>query len=94
MYFCDTRKNDDRTTVHDQFAIMNANHMNIYYNVYENYITIKGGAKDGIKPDMGVINSLGIIGIIDNTSEKYATVVSILNRKSQINAKIKKTNHY
>jgi rod shape-determining protein MreC len=64
------------------------------YNVYENYITIKGGAKDGVKPDMGVINSLGIIGIVDNTSEKYATVVSILNRKSQINAKIKKTNHF
>jgi hypothetical protein len=36
MYFCDTRKNDDRTTVHDQFAIMNANHMNTYSNVYEN----------------------------------------------------------
>jgi protease II len=64
------------------------------YNVYENYITIRGGAKDGVKPDMAVINSLGIIGIVDNTSEKYATVVSILNRKSQINAKIKKTNHF
>ncbi|NBW27231.1 MAG: rod shape-determining protein MreC [Flavobacteriaceae bacterium] len=64
------------------------------YNVYENYITLKGGAKDGIKTDMGVINSLGIIGIVDNTSENYATVVSILNRKSQINAKIKKTNHF
>ncbi len=64
------------------------------YNVYENYITIKGGEKDGIKPDMGVINSLGIVGIVDNTSPKYATVMSILNRKSQINAKIKKTNHF
>jgi rod shape-determining protein MreC len=64
------------------------------YNVYENYITIKGGEIAGIKPDMGVINSLGIIGIVDYTSPKYATVVSILNRKSQINAKIKKTNHF
>ena len=64
------------------------------YNVYENYITIKGGEIAGIKPDMGVINSLGIIGIVDYTSTKYATVVSILNRKSQINAKIKKTNHF
>ena len=64
------------------------------YNVYENYITINSGEKDGIKSDMGVINSLGIIGIIDNTSEKYATVMSILNKKSQINAKIKKTNHF
>ena len=43
---------------------------------------------------MGVINSLGIVGIVDNTSPKYATVVSILNIKSQINAKLKKSNHF
>lgn len=64
------------------------------YNVYENYITINSGEKAGIKPDMGVINSNGIVGIIDNTSTNYATVISILNVKSQINAKIKKTNHF
>jgi rod shape-determining protein MreC len=64
------------------------------YNVYENYITINSGEKAGVKADMGVINSAGIIGIVDKTSENYATIVSILNRKSQINAKIKKTNHF
>jgi rod shape-determining protein MreC len=42
---------------------------------------------------MGVINSLGIVGI-ENTSPNYATVISILNKKSQINAKIKKSNHF
>lgn len=64
------------------------------YNVLENYITINSGEKDGVKPDMGVVNSLGIIGIIDNTSKNYATVISILNVKSQINAKVKKSNHF
>ena len=68
--------------------------INNSYNVYENYITIKGGEKAGIKPDMGVINSLGIVGIVDNTSPRYATVISILNKKSQINAKVKKSNHF
>ncbi len=43
---------------------------------------------------MGVINSLGIVGVIDNTSPRYSTVVSILNMKSQINAKLKKSNHF
>ncbi|MFM2010428.1 MAG: hypothetical protein RLZZ479_819 [Bacteroidota bacterium] len=43
---------------------------------------------------MGVINSLGIVGIVDNTSPRYATVISILNKKSQINAKVKKSNHF
>lgn len=64
------------------------------FNGHENYLTINSGSAQGVKPDMGVINSLGIVGIIDNTSANYATVVSILNIKSQINAKLKKSNHF
>ena len=64
------------------------------YNTHENYITLNSGSNEGIKQDMGVINSLGIIGVIDNTSPNYSTVVSILNMKSHINAKIKKSNHF
>ncbi|TDE03708.1 rod shape-determining protein MreC [Flavobacterium sandaracinum] len=64
------------------------------YNVYENYLTLNSGELEGIKPDMGVINDLGIIGIIENTSAKYSTVISILNKRTQINAKIKKSNHF
>jgi rod shape-determining protein MreC len=64
------------------------------YSVHENFLTIDGGANQGIKPDMGVINSAGIVGITETTSAKYATVISILNTKSQINAKIKKSNHF
>lgn len=64
------------------------------FNSHENYLTLNSGSLQGVKPDMGVINSLGIVGIIDNTSANYATVVSILNIKSQINAKLKKSNHF
>jgi rod shape-determining protein MreC len=64
------------------------------YNVHENFLTLNSGSKEGIKPDMGVINSLGIVGIIDNVSTNYATVISILNTKSQINAKIKHSDHF
>lgn len=64
------------------------------YSLQENFLTINSGENEGVKPDMGVINSLGIVGIIDNTSANYATVLSILNVKSQINAKVKKSNHF
>ncbi|MNQ05607.1 Cell shape-determining protein MreC precursor [compost metagenome] len=64
------------------------------YNTHENYITLNSGNKEGVKQDMGVINSLGIVGVVDNTSANYSTVVSILNMKSHINAKIKKSNHF
>lgn len=64
------------------------------FNVKENYLTLNSGSKAGLKPDMGVVNSLGIIGVVEHTSANYATVISILNVKSQINAKIKKSNHF
>lgn len=64
------------------------------FNSHENYLTLNSGELQGVKPDMGVINDLGIVGIIDNTSPRYSTVLSILNIKSQINAKIKKSNHF
>jgi rod shape-determining protein MreC len=64
------------------------------YNVYENFLTLNSGAKSGVQPDMGVINSLGIVGIIDNVSANYSTVISILNIESKINAKIKNSDHF
>ena len=64
------------------------------FNTQENYLTINSGSIQGVKSDMGVINSLGIVGVIDNTSSNYSTVISILNVKSQINAKLKKSNHF
>ena len=60
----------------------------------DNYITINKGSKQGLKQDMGVITSEGILGIIEKTSNNYSAVQSILNTKSNINAKIKNTNYF
>jgi rod shape-determining protein MreC len=59
-----------------------------------NYLTIDKGILDGIHSDMGVVNSKGIIGVVNQISNKYATVLSILHNKSKINAKIKGSNYF
>ncbi|WP_298237855.1 rod shape-determining protein MreC [uncultured Algibacter sp.] len=64
------------------------------YSSTNNLLTLNKGAKDSIKQDFGVISSKGIIGIIDRTSNGYATVISVLNTTSQISAQLKKTNHF
>jgi rod shape-determining protein MreC len=64
------------------------------YSLQDNYLTLNTGSAEGVKQDMGVINSLGIVGIIENTSKNYATVLSVLSKKSQLNAKIKKSGHF
>lgn len=63
------------------------------YTSQNNYLTLNKGTSDGIYEDQGVITSNGIVGIIDNTSNGYSRVISILNTNSQINAKLKKSNH-
>ncbi len=64
------------------------------YTMHENYLTINSGQLKGVKADMGVVNSNGIVGIVEKVSKNYATVISVLNVKSAINAKIKKSNHF
>ncbi len=76
------------------YKVIQSKIINNSYNVHENFLTINSGTAKGVKSDMGVVNSKGIIGIVENTSKNYATVISILNVRSQINAKIKKTSHF
>ena len=64
------------------------------FNSRENYITINSGKKVGIETDMGVVNDKGIVGLIEKTSADFATIQSVLNTKSKINAKIKNSNHF
>jgi len=49
------------------------------YSSQVNFLTLDSGSKQGVKPEMGVINSLGIVGVIENVSSNYSTVLSILN---------------
>ena len=64
------------------------------YSKTDNIITIKKGENDEITSDMGVITSKGIVGIIDNTSSSYSTILSILNSNFQTSAKLRNSNHF
>lgn len=57
-----------------------------------NILLIDKGSSNSIAKEMGVIGPKGIIGIVNQTSENYASVLSILYRDLKINAKFKKSN--
>jgi rod shape-determining protein MreC len=59
-----------------------------------NYLTLNKGLKDGIRPDMGVLSSKGIVGIVLKCSENYSTVLSLLNPRLKISAKLKNSNFF
>ena len=64
------------------------------YDKQYNFLTINVGSSKKIKIDNGVISSNGVIGIVDKVSEKYARVISTLNKNFLLNAKHKKTNFF
>ena len=59
-----------------------------------NYITLNKGSRHGMKPDMGVMNSEGVVGVITNVSLNYSTGLSLLNKRMSIPAKITKDNYF
>ena len=59
-----------------------------------NYITLNKGSQQGVKPDMAVISDQGVIGIVEQVSENYATVMSLLHEESSINASIKESSYF
>lgn len=59
-----------------------------------NYITLNKGSKDGIRPDMGVVNQDGVVGIIAKVSENYAVVIPVLNANIHINGKFASNQYF
>ncbi len=63
-------------------------------NQQHNFITLNKGRRDGIKPDMGVIANGQVVGLVTNVSENFSTVISLLNSKWKISAKVKRNDYF
>ena len=76
------------------FKYKNAKVISNNLSSFKNHLIINKGINDGLKNEMGIINSTGIIGIINRTSKNYSSAMSILNIETKINAKVKRTSHF
>lgn len=54
-----------------------------------NYITINKGSKDGLCPEMGVIDQNGIVGVVNVVGENYSRLISLLNPNFRLSCKVK-----
>ena len=60
-------------------------------NQVNNYIIINKGTIDGLQPDMGVMSSEGIVGVVTDVSRHYASVMSLLHSKCIVGVRIKES---
>ena len=76
------------------YSLYKANVINNSLNLNDNYITLDEGWEAGIRPDMGVVDANGVVGIVYETSRNYSTVISLLNSRSNISCKIVGSNYF
>lgn len=73
----------------EKYLFRNAKVINNSVNKNLNYITIDKGSRQGIKPEMAVMSAQGVVGVVKDVSDNFATVLSLLNTRFKISAKLK-----
>lgn len=63
-------------------------------NRLDNYLTLDKGSADSIRPEMGVVDANGVVGIVYKTTPHYALVISLLNSKSSLSCKIQGSDYF
>lgn len=81
------------TLYRQQFSFTEMKIINNSLNNRSNYLLLNKGKMQGIKRDMGLINSKGVIGIVKDVSPNFSAAMSVLHAKVTIDAKIKKTGY-
>lgn len=76
-----------------EYRFISAKVINNSTNKLENYITINKGYIDGIKEDMGVVSEEGVVGIVRTVSKRFAVVIPVLNPKTVITCKFKRSKY-
>lgn len=77
-----------------QYTYIVAKVINNSVNKRNNYLTLDKGSSHGIKPEMGVITSNGLVGIVKQVSPRFCTVMSVLHKDTRISAKIKRNEFF
>lgn len=59
-----------------------------------NYLTINKGSNDGIRPELGVVDRNGVVGIVSNVGPSASRVISLLNPNLKLSCKIKRSDYF
>jgi len=77
-----------------KFRYKSAQIVNSSINKQLNYLTINKGSKEGIVPEMGVIGTEGLVGVVKDVSEHFSTVIPIINLRFTASAELERTGNF
>ncbi len=59
-----------------------------------NYLTLNKGERDGVRPEMGVIDASGVVGIVSVVGPHSSRVISLLNPHFRLSCKLKRSDSF
>ena len=80
------------TTYKQRYDYTEARVIKNSWSQQNNYIMINKGRKQGIKLDQAVISPQGIVGVVVNTTDNFATIMPVLHSNSRNSVKISRIN--
>ncbi len=80
--------------LHQKYIYTEAKVVNNSTSRRNNYLTLNKGTLQGVKRNMAVIYSNGVVGQVQEVSDNFCTVMSLLHSKTTISAKLKKDGSY
>jgi rod shape-determining protein MreC len=78
------------TVYRQKYTYTSAKVVNNSTNRRDNYLTLDKGSKQGIRNNMAVISSTGVVGVVKDVSDNFCTVISLLHSDLTISSKLKK----
>lgn len=79
------------TLFRQQYQFINAQVINYTTSRSQNYITINKGRLMGIQEGMGVFSPSGVVGVVKNVTDNYATLMSVLHPAVRISVRLQKS---
>ncbi len=84
----------DDTLYKQHFKYLNAKVINSTTNRRNNFLILDHGRGEGVEPEMAVISTNGVVGIVSSVSENFCSVISVLHKETKISAKMKKNDYF
>lgn len=82
------------TLYKQQYSYINAKVVNSSVNKRRNFLTLNVGSEQGIKQDMAIMASEGIVGIVTSVSRNFSSAMSLLHKDVRVNCQLKKDGSY
>jgi rod shape-determining protein MreC len=86
--------NINDTIYHQQYQYLEAKVINSTTNKRLNSMTINRGAVHGVESGMGVICGKGVVGIVNEVSTHFSSIMPLININTIISSKISESNYF